>query len=127
MTHKPTNRGVDVILCLDGEILGGQQSATLSRSVTSIDITNQINGEWQENIAGLKYWSLSCSGIYVKNIQAFDALENAFRNGTKILLELSDGKKQYQGSAIITNFPISVTYNSNFTYSLTLLGVGELR
>lgn len=127
MMHKPTNRGVDVILHLNGEILGGQQNATLNRSMTPIDITNKINGEWGNSLSGVKQWSLTCSGMLVKNSHTFDLLEQAFNNGDKITVKLSDELVTYEGEALITNFPISAPYNENFIYNITLRGIGELK
>ena len=90
-------------------------------------ITNQINGEWEDSISGLRHWTLSCTGLFVKNSEAFQLLEDAFNQGKKITIKLSDNEKIYEGEALITNFPVAVNYNANFTYNITLLGTGELR
>lgn len=127
MTMKPMHRGVDAILSINDIILGGQQNATLNRSMSPINITNKINGEWEDNMSGLRHWTLSCTGLFVKNSEAFALLEDAFNQGKKVTIKLSDNEKTYEGEALITNFPVAVNYNANFTYNITLLGTGELK
>ena len=36
------------------------------------------------------------------------------------------GSKEYNGKAIITNFPVNATYDKQFKYNITLLGNGAL-
>ena len=127
MTMKPMHRGVDAVLYINGEILGGQQNAILNRIMTPIDITNKINGEWGNSLSGVKQWSLNCSGMLVKNSHTFDLLEQAFNNGDKITVKLSDELTTYEGEALIVNFPVTARYNENFIYNITLRGIGELR
>ena len=127
ITMKPMHRGIKAILYINGEVLGGQQNATLNRNMTPIDITNKINDEWRNSLSGVKQWSLICSGMLVKNSHTFDLLEQAFNNGDKITVKLSDELATYEGEALITNFPVSALYNENFVYNITLRGIGELK
>lgn len=126
-TIKPPNRGIDAILFVNDKALGGQRAATLSRSMTPIDITNKISAEWKKNMSGLKTWSLYCSGLYIKDEESFDILEDAFMNNKEISVDLKDGNRSYGGKALITSFPIETNFNDTFTYKVNLLGVGELK
>lgn len=123
---RPLHRGVDVILSVGNKIVGGQTNAVLHRTMSPINITNKINGEWEKSLSGLKSWNLVCSGLIVKNEEAFESLETSFNAGTEVNIKLSDSNKSYSGTALITDFPVSAPYNSNFSYSITLLGVSEL-
>ena len=123
---RPLHRGVDVILSVGNKIVGGQTNAVLHRTMSPINITNKINGEWEKSLSGLKSWNLVCSGLIVKNEEAFESLETSFNAGTEVDIKLSDRNKSYSGTALITDFPVSAPYNSNFSYSITLLGVSEL-
>ena len=124
--NKPMNRGIDIILSVDNNKLGGQLDATLNRSMTPINITNKINGEWETSLSGTKTWNIYCEGLVVKNEQAFKELENSFNAGTAVDVELTDGNVSYSGRALITDFPVSAPYNTNFSYTITLLGISEL-
>ena len=127
MTLKPMYRGVKILLYINDIFLGGQQNAVLNRTMSPIDITNRINGEWANSIAGSKHWSLNCSGFFMKDEEALNILEEAFAAGNKISVKISDDEKTYEGEALITNFPVGAQYNDSFTYNITLLGIGELR
>lgn len=125
-TVIPSNHGVKAILTIDGTVVGGQKTAILNRTMTPINITNKINNEWQQNIAGTKNWSLTCGGIFIKGQEAFDLLEEAFYQGKEVTVRLSDDDREYTGKAVITSFPVTANYNDAFAYSLILLGTGPL-
>ena len=123
---RPLHRGIDVVLSINDKKVGGQNNATLNRTMSPIKITNKINGEWENSLAGVKSWSLNCNGLVVKDEEAFQELEACFNNGIAVTVSLADANKTYIGSALITNFPVSAPYNTNFSYSITLLGINEL-
>ena len=125
-TVTPTNQGVDAILSIDGVVLGGQKTAILNRTMSPINITNQINNDWQRNIAGTRAWSLTCGGMFIKGQEAFDALEKAFYDGKEVTVTLTDNDRTYTGQAIVTSFPVTANYNDAFMYSLIFLGTGPL-
>lgn len=126
MNHNPAKRGVNVVVSINDNKIGGQKNAVLNRRMSSINITNKINGEWNKSLAGTKAWDLNCAGFIVKDEQNFRALEECFNTGTAVNVKLSDGNISYTGSALITSFPISAPYNQSFSYSITLLGISEL-
>lgn len=128
MQMQKTNvgRSIDVVLYLNSIPLGGQQGATLTRQAKMIDITNKINGEWAENLAGTKSWSILCQGLYISNDKSFGLLEEAFMNNTPITVALTVGEKQLTGNALITDFPLSAVFNKEFKYNVRLLGTGAL-
>ena len=123
----PANKGVDAILYLGDKPLAGQKNATLTRRMSPINITNKITGEWENSISGTKSWSVTCSGMFIKDEESFDILENSFNSGSPIVIKLTDNNRNYEGKALITSFPLSANYNDAFTYNLTLTGIGELK
>ena len=118
--------GIDVVLIIDGKPVAGQQNAQLVRSMTPIDITNKINGDWKESLAGLRSWKVVCGGMYVVNASSLEQLEDAFMNNTEVSVRLSLSGRNYFGRALITDFPVSSVFNGQFKYNLSLLGTGEL-
>lgn len=123
----PANKGVDVVLSINNIPLGGQKNATLNRRMTPINITNKITGEWSTSLSGVRTWSLNCSGIFIKDDEAFHILEDAFNNGTAIHVVLTDDNIKYEGEALITSFPLSTNYSDSCVYSINLIGNGELK
>lgn len=120
-------QGINVILYLDNKILGGQLNAQLNRSVNTIDITNKIEGDWEEYLPGAKTWNVSCSGIYLVNNEALNDLEKAFIDNKEITLKIQLNNITYEGKAILIDFPLNTIYDSQFKYTIKLLGTGELK
>lgn len=125
---KPTDlvKSIDVIIKINEKVIGGQQGASLVRQSSIINITNKINGEWEESLAGTKSWSINCSGLYLVNADSLDLLENAFLNNEKIEVSFAIGDKKYSGKCLVVDFPVSAMFNAEFKYSAKLLGTGEL-
>lgn len=119
-------RSIDTVIRLNGVALGGQQGANLIRQTEAIDITNRINGEWAESLAGKKSWNIVCSGLYIINDRAFGLLEDAFMNNKTVEVLISFGSTKLKGNAIITDFPLSSVFNKEFKYNIKLLGTGAL-
>ena len=126
---NPTDliKSIDVILKSNGKALGGQQGASFSRQASIINITNKINGEWEENLTGTKSWSITCNGLYIINSHSLDQLEDAFFNNTPIEVSFSIGGKEYSGMGLVVDFPVSAVFNTEFKYSVKVLGTGELK
>ena len=118
--------GLNVVLYIGDKPVSGQQNASLRRSMVPINITNQITGDWRENLAGLRSWRVNCDGMYVVNAESLAALEDAFINNEEIDISMQINNKKYFGRALITDFPLSSTFNAQFKYKLQLLGSGEL-
>lgn len=119
-------RGIDTILKINDIAVAGQLNAVLKRSMSPINITNQIKREWEESLAGIKTWSVSCGGAYVNGANSFSLLESAFMNDIEIDVIFSLGEKIYKGKGLITNFPLNANYNSQLKYVIDILGTGAL-
>ena len=117
---------VNIAVLVDNKLVGGHLGASLSRSASAIDITNKINGEWQNNLSGVKTWQITCNGLYIKDATGFSALEDAFMNNNSIKVQMTIGDTKWIGNAIVVDFPLSAVYNQQFKYSVKLLGDGEL-
>ena len=118
MTQTNLAKSIDLVLRVDGKIVGGQQNAVLTRKAEIINITNKINGEWQENLTGLKSWSINCNGLYIMNSPGLNLLEEAFLNNKKITVSFTIGNKQYEGECLIVDYPLNAIFNTQFKYSL---------
>ena len=44
--NKDVQRGVGVVLYVNGVAVAGQENAVLQRNMSPINITNKINGDW---------------------------------------------------------------------------------
>lgn len=125
-------RGIDILVSVkQGEAyvpVGGQRSASLSRTSETIDVSNKVSGDWKRSIAGLKEWSVDCDGLLLLDDAAYIALEEAFLDGDEVEIQIAgtEGSVSFVGPAIITDFPIDAPYDDVATYSLSFTGAGAL-
>lgn len=124
--YNPSRRGLNAVLSINGEILGGQKNSKIVRESDSIEITNKINSNWKEYLTGPRSWYVECAGMFVKDEEAFNKMEEAFNQGLLVDICLSDDNKQYNGKGIIIKFPMTATYDSAFAYNITVKGSGPL-
>lgn len=122
--------GVDVLVYIGTDVVGGQSGATLNRSAETIDTTSKDAGGWAESIVGIKNWSIECEGFIVESDIALEALETAWNNRTTVSVEIrfpgGTGKKKYTGTAYVTEFPVEFPQDDAVTYKITLQGTGAL-
>ena len=126
MPNTDAKRGLDIILTIGGNVVGGQRNATLNREAETIDITNKVSGGWTESMTSVKSWSIEGTGIFVVDDDALDAIETAFLNGSWVTVQVADDSWGYTGRGVITDFPIEANYDDAATYTITITGSGAL-
>lgn len=126
--------GVDVLLKIKKDnsyvAVGGQKSASLSRSAETIDVTDKNSEGWAESIVGVKSWSVDCDGFVCLGDEAYELLETAFDNRQAIDVEIKvGGDTGYTrtGSAVITDFPEEYPSDDAVTFSISLQGASALK
>lgn len=125
-TIVPSNRGLQILIYIDGEKVCGQKDAILNQTANFSDISNRIEKKWEKSIVAERSWNIKCNGLVIKNADSFKKMETAFLNGTPIAVVLMDDDKKFTGSALISSFPLTANYNDSFLYNITLMGTGEL-
>jgi TP901-1 family phage major tail protein len=128
--------GVDVLLKVKiGETytaIGGQKSASLSRSAETIDTTDKNSAGWAESMAGVKTWSIDCDAFIVLGDTSLEALHTAFDARTPLDVTIRVGATDnvggytYTGSAVITDFPEEYPQDDAVSMSLSLQGASPL-
>ena len=125
-TIIPSNRGLQILIYIDGEKVCGQKDAILNQTANFSDISNRIEKKWEKSIVAERSWNIKCNGLVIKNADSFKKMETAFLNGTPIAIVLMDDDKKFKGNALISSFPLTANYNDSFLYNITLTGTGEL-
>lgn len=125
--------GVDVLLKVKkgGAFVpvGGQKGCSLSRSASTIDVTDKTSGGWSESLVGIKSWSLECEGFVTLGDEGFTLLVDAFDNRTPLEVEIKVGEDSgytYTGSVVITDFPEEYPQDDAVSFSLSLAGASPL-
>lgn len=130
--------GVDVLLKVKTSVdtytaIGGQKSASLSRSANTIDTTDKNSNGWAESMAGIKTWSIDCDAFVVLGDIALEALHTAFDERATLDVTIRVGADDdlkgytYTGSAVITDFPEEFPQDDAVTISLSLQGASPLK
>ena len=125
-TIVPSNRGLQILIYIDGEKVCGQKDAILNQTANFSDVSNRIEKKWEKSIVAERSWNIKCNGLVIKNADSFKKMETAFLNGTPIAIVLMDDDKKFTGNALVSSFPLTANYNDSFLYNITLTGTGEL-
>lgn len=120
-------QGINIALVVNDVVIAGQLNVGLTRKQSAIDITNKINGNWEQKLAGLKSWTVTCSGMYIKDQSAYSYLEDSFMDNNRIQVLISVGNKQYSGYGLITSFPLESSFDLQLKYRVSIVGDGELQ
>lgn len=121
-----TERGIKTSITIGDIEVGGQENAKMYKTIQQSDITNMIKMDWKRTITSIKGWSVVCSGLVIKSDEGFKALRNAYENNSLVKIKVEEGTISEAGYAYITSFPVTSTYNSGWTYSVTFEGSGAL-
>lgn len=128
-------KGVDILLGVNtGDditpvitSIGGQRGATLNRASETLESTHKLTGGWKEFGQSFKEWSIESEGLIVVDDIGYQALEDAYMNGTPVQVQMSmPSGDNFEGEAIVTELPIEAPYDDYATYSVTLQGSGPL-
>ena len=121
-------RGLEILIFVDGKVVGGQRGASLSMSADELDITDKTTEGYKSFLVGLKEWTISCDGLVCTDDQGYQALFNAFLNGTvvKVQFKQEDGAFGYEGDMVIASMDFDAQYDDALTYSCELKGAGAL-
>jgi TP901-1 family phage major tail protein len=115
------------------DIIGRATSASLSVSMETRDTTNKDSAGWQENLEGLKSWSLSGDGLVTYSISGdYDTPDDLFTllsNRTLVKVKFgsaTSGEIDYTGNAYLVSYEQEAGVEENVTYSFGFTGTGVL-
>ncbi|MEY9867817.1 TP901-1 family phage major tail protein [Peribacillus sp. B2I2] len=120
-------KGVDILILVNGTIVGGQRGATLSESVETIETTHKLTSGFKEFEYGFGEWTVSADGVYIKGDAGYVALRDAMRNKQKVTLRIQEeGVNLEQGQALVTSRELEGAYDGEATYSVEFQGTGAI-
>ena len=115
------------------DIIGRATSASLSVSMETRETTTKDSAGWQENLEGLKSWSLSGDGLVTYSITGeYDTPDDLFtllNNRTLVKVKFgsaTSGEIDYTGDAYLVSYEQEAGVEENVTYSFGFTGTGVL-
>ena len=120
-------KGLDVLIKVGSQVVGGQRNASLEMSAETIDTTVKTTGGWASKIPGMKSWTSSCDGVYFLDDAGLEAAQTAFINGTAVQLVFSNSEGlAYSGQAVITSMSVEAGQEDVVSYTISFEGTGAL-
>ena len=121
-------RGLDILVHIGTNAVGGQKGCTLTMEADTIDTSNKNDFGWASFIGGAKQWSVSCDGQFVVNDQGQKAIMDAFIAGTEVEIEMKNQAESvyYKGKACITSVEVDAQFDDVATLSVEFQGLGAL-
>ena len=121
-------RGLEILIYIDGKVVGGQRGASLSMSADELDITDKTTEGYKAFLVGLKEWNISCDGLVCTDDTGYAALVEAFLNASvvKVQFKQEEGGFGYEGDMVIASMDFDAQYDDALTYSCELKGAGAL-
>ena len=115
------------------DIIGRATSASLSVSMETRSTTTKDSAGWDENLEGLKSWSLSGDGLVTYSIsgdyETPDELFTLLSNRTLVKVKFgsaTSGEIDYTGDAYLVSYEQEAGVEENVTYSFGFTGTGVL-
>ena len=115
------------------DIIGRATSASLSVSMETRSTTTKDSAGWDENLEGLKSWSLSGDGLVTYSITGdYDTPDELFtllNNRTLVKVKFGSatrGEIDYTGDAYLVSYEQEAGVEENVTYSFGFTGTGVL-
>ena len=115
------------------DIIGRATSASLSVSMETRSTTTKDSAGWDENLEGLKSWSLSGDGLVTYSISGdYDTPDDLFTplaNRTKVKVKFgsaTSGEIDYTGDAYLVSYEQEAGVEENVSFSFGFTGTGVL-
>lgn len=120
-------KGLDVLIKVGSQTVGGQRNASIEMSAETIDTTTKSSNGWGTKIPGLKSWTSSCDGVYFVDDAGYKAVMAAFTGGNSVQLEFTNGDGLVRkGDAIITSISEEAGQDDVVAYTISFEGTGPL-
>ena len=124
--------GTLYVVSVDGSVLGGAKTASLTTDVDLFDTTTKDSGGWAEHGQGLRSWSGSFDGLY--DPSDTNTIEDIYdlitgRTGCTILFQTSTAAAtslSFTGSASFANIELSAEMEATVAWSASFTGNGAL-
>ena len=121
-------KGLDILVYVGTNAVGGQKGCTLTMEAETIDVSNKNDFGWASTIGGAKSWSVSCDGQFIANDEGQKALMSAFVAGTEVQVEMKNTAQSiyFAGKAAITSLEVDAQFDDVATMTIELQGIGAL-
>ena len=115
---------------VNGSLIAGSTSASISTSMSVRDATSKDSGGWSESLEGLREWSADGEGFFNPSATfGFDELFAFIESRAVITVRIStetSGESYFQGTAFLTDLSTDAPVEDSMTFSYSVTGTGPL-
>jgi len=95
--------GADILIWIDGNMVGSQRDVTIDETTAEIDMSSKDARE-RRVIAGRYSANISLDALYVPSDTAYTALKAAMRDGTLVeVVRIEEGSVLESANAVVTS------------------------
>lgn len=117
--------GTDILLRVDGTIVGSQRNVTFDETNEEIDVSSK-ESRAKRVLAGRYGSTITLDALYVPTDTAYLALQAAMRNGTMVeVIRQEDGATLESACAIVTSLSTAAPDQAEATVAIGLTIDGE--
>jgi TP901-1 family phage major tail protein len=117
--------GTDVLLYVDGVVVGSQRDVTFEESTEEIDVSSK-DRRAKRVLAGRYSSTVSLEALYVPTDTAYMSLKDAMRNGDFVtIVRLEDSVALESAEAIVTSLSEAAPDQGEATVSISLTIDGD--
>jgi len=117
--------GTDILLYVDGVVVGSQRDVTFEESTEEIDVSSK-DGRAKRVLAGRYSSTVSLEALYVPTDTAYQSLKDAMRNGDFVtIVRLEDSVALESAEAIVTSLSEAAPDQGEATVSVSLTIDGD--
>jgi len=108
--------------------VGGQKDATFDRGSGTIDVTSKDSAGNEENLPGIRNWSLSFDAFLIETPidPGFSEIETAYDAGEQRQFQIKTPTYTYQGKATIEGLSVAASLGDAGIASFSLKGTAAL-
>lgn len=112
--------GRQLIVKQNGTPIAVQKSCDIDVRCATIPVSSEAYGQWENNIAGRKSWSLTCNTLVTA------LASNVSMVGQTVTISCNVGTDSVSGTALVTGWKVTGTIGNLAQAVATFLGTGPL-
>ena len=105
---------------LNGTAIAVQKSCDIDERCAGIPVSSPTQGQWENNIAGRKSWSMTCNTLVTA------LASNVSMVGQTVTISCNVGTDSVSGTALVTGWKVTGTIGNLAQAVATFLGIGPL-
>ena len=119
--------GRDLLLYIDNSLVALSKSCNIDITADLTEVASVLHGRAKTFRAGRYSWQVSSECLVASEDETRYTLLAELREGTKVkIMVKAPGSQTLSGEAFVQSLSISGAIGSMATYSVTLIGTGEL-